>query len=109
MVLPPSLFKWFYSKQGFQPHTHLANISGGTDIAGAFGDCTPLLPVYDTGGCQAKSLGIDIRIYDSTIEAKDGRAVEGKEVEEGIPGELVAVKVDLTVIVKGEAMRRRWS
>ena len=93
MVLPPSLFKWFYSDQGFHPHTHLSNIAGGTDIAGAFGDCTPLLPVYETGGCQAKSLGIDVRVYDSTIEAKDGEAVEGREVEDGTPGELVAVKV----------------
>ena len=49
--------------------------------------------MYETGGCQAKSLGIDIRIYDSTIEAKDGEAVDGKEVDDGIPGELVAAKV----------------
>jgi acetoacetyl-CoA synthetase len=31
MVLSDQLFEWFYDK-GFPAHTHLANISGGTDI-----------------------------------------------------------------------------
>jgi acetoacetyl-CoA synthetase len=31
MVLSEQLFEWFYDK-GFPAHTHLANISGGTDI-----------------------------------------------------------------------------
>lgn len=33
MVLSDQLFEWFYD-QGFPKHTHLANISGGTDIVG---------------------------------------------------------------------------
>ncbi|MCJ1353160.1 MAG: hypothetical protein MMC33_003145 [Icmadophila ericetorum] len=92
MVLPPTQFAWFYSEKGFPPQVHLANISGGTDLAGAFGDSNALLPVYATGGCQSKSLGIDVRIYDSAIEAQEGRTVEGREVPIGQPGELVATK-----------------
>jgi len=93
MVLPPSLFQYFYSDTGFPSHTHLANISGGTDVAGAFGDSVPVLPVYATGGCQGLSLGIDVRVYDSTIEAtREGEIPVGREVKEGEPGDLVAVK-----------------
>ena len=85
MVLPPSLFRYFYS--AFPSRAHLANIAGGTDLAGAFGDCTALLPVYDSGGCQCRSLGMDVRVYDSTIESR-----QGKEVPNGSPGEVVAVR-----------------
>lgn len=95
MVLPPTQFAWFYSEKGFPPRAHLANISGGTDLAGAFGDSNALLPVYASGGCQNKSLGIDVRIYDSTIEAQEGCIAKGREVRIGEPGELVAAKVRL--------------
>ncbi|MCJ1473638.1 hypothetical protein MMC13_002289 [Lambiella insularis] len=93
MVLPGSLFHYFYSKSGFPPHTQLANISGGTDLAGTFADGVPLLPIYEAGGCQGRSLGIDVRVYDSTIEAQseEERPI-GREVAEGEPGELVAVE-----------------
>ncbi|MCJ1437234.1 hypothetical protein MMC27_006620 [Xylographa pallens] len=93
MVLPTSLYKYFYSENGFPKHAQLANISGGTDLAGAFADGVPLLPIYETGGCQGRSLGVDVRVYDSTIEAQtEGERPIGREVPEGEPGELVAVK-----------------
>ncbi|MCJ1293624.1 hypothetical protein MMC34_005179 [Xylographa carneopallida] len=93
MVLPTSLYKYFYSENGFPKHAQLANISGGTDLAGAFADCVPILPIYETGGCQGRSLGVDVRVYDSTIEAqKEGERPIGREVPEGEPGELVAIK-----------------
>ncbi|KAK1766178.1 acetoacetyl synthase [Phialemonium atrogriseum] len=84
MVLSDQLFEWFYDR-GFPPNVHLANISGGTDIAGCFGLMNPLTPVY-VGGTQGPSLGIHVAIYDSLLP--DG---PGKEVEHGTPGELVAV------------------
>lgn len=83
MVLSDQLFEWFYDK-GFPSHTQLGNISGGTDLAGCFGICNPLEPVY-VGGTQGPSLGTDARIFDSTLP--DG---PGKEVPHGTPGELVA-------------------
>lgn len=85
MVLSDDLFQWFYDA-GFPPHVHLANISGGTDIAGCFGIMNPLEPVY-VGGTQGPSLGVHVAIYDA--ELPDG--AEGKEVPPGTPGELVAV------------------
>jgi acetoacetyl-CoA synthetase len=42
MVLSDQLFEWFYDV-GFPKHVHLANISGGTDLAGCFGRVRPLL------------------------------------------------------------------
>lgn len=93
MVFPPSLFQYLYSDAGFPSHTHLTDISGGTDVAGAFGDGVPILPVYAAGGCQGLSLGVEVRVYDSTIEAtREGEIMVGREVNEGEPGDLVAVK-----------------
>ena len=89
MVLPLSLFAYFYSPKGFPSRVHLANLSGGTDIAGAFADCNALDPVYEIGGCQGGSLGIDVKVFDPDID--EGGI--GKEVEVGKEGELVAVKV----------------
>ncbi|KAL2255703.1 hypothetical protein VTK26DRAFT_2867 [Humicola hyalothermophila] len=84
MVLSDQLFEWFYD-EGFPPHVHLANISGGTDIAGCFGLMNPLTPVY-VGGTQGPSLGVHVAIYDPS--QPDGS--EGVEVAPGTPGELVA-------------------
>jgi acetoacetyl-CoA synthetase len=90
MVLPPELFRWFYSSEGFHPHTQLGNIAGGTDLAGAFGDCNPLDPVVASGGCQGWSLGLDVRVFDASIEtALDARPPSGRELPAGEPGELV--------------------
>ncbi|OLN82118.1 Acetoacetyl-CoA synthetase [Colletotrichum chlorophyti] len=83
MVLSNQLFEWFYDT-GFPKHVHLANISGGTDIAGCFGMENPLTPVY-VGGTQGPSLGVPIAIYDSQLPNGPG-----KSVPDGTPGELVA-------------------
>ena len=86
MVLSDQLFEWFYDA-GFPPTAQLANISGGTDIAGSFAMENPLTPVY-VGGCQGPTLGTPVAVYDQTLEG--GLGVKGKEVENGVPGELVA-------------------
>jgi acetoacetyl-CoA synthetase len=86
MVLKDQLFEWFYDV-GFPAHVQLANISGGTDLAGCFGMENPLTPVY-VGGCQGPSLGTAVAVYDQTIEG--GKGVKGMELENGVPGELVA-------------------
>ena len=86
MVLPESLFHWFYDS-GFPPHVQLCNISGGTDIAGCFAGENPIEPVY-SGGCQGPSLGVPIAVYDPTVEDRPG--VKGKELPSGEPGDLVA-------------------
>lgn len=86
MVLSDQLFEWFYDV-GFPSHVQLANISGGTDIAGCFGIMNPLTPVH-VGGTQGPSLGVAVAIYDSMLPDD----VEGKEVPHGTPGELVATK-----------------
>lgn len=86
MVLSDALFEWFYDV-AFPPAVHLANISGGTDIAGCFAMQNPLTPVH-VGGCQGPALGTPIAIFDQTDEG--GAGVQGKAVEDGVPGELVA-------------------
>lgn len=93
MVLSEALFEWFYDV-GFPKIVQLDNISGGTDLAGAFGTGCPILPVY-SGGCQCFSLGMDVKVFDSTIEPTDeelreGKPMKGKEVQKpGEPGDLV--------------------
>ncbi|KAI1809117.1 acetoacetate-CoA ligase [Poronia punctata] len=84
MVLPDRLFEWFYDK-GFPSRVHLANMSGGTDIAGCFAQGNPLTPVF-VGGTQGPSLGINVQLYDSALPPGPGRPVP-----DGTPGELVAV------------------
>ncbi|KAI0408063.1 hypothetical protein F4802DRAFT_619266 [Xylaria palmicola] len=85
MVLSNQLFEWFYDR-GFPSRVHLANISGGTDIAGCFGVSNPLTPVY-AGGTQGPSLGVEVQLYDSLLPPGPGKAVP-----HGTPGELVATK-----------------
>jgi acetoacetyl-CoA synthetase len=85
MVLSNALFEWFYDV-GFPPTTQLSNISGGTDIAGCFALGNPLTPVY-AGGCQGPCLGTAIAVYDQAIEVN---GAPGVQVEDGVPGELVA-------------------
>ncbi|KKA29058.1 hypothetical protein TD95_002191, partial [Thielaviopsis punctulata] len=91
MVLPEDLFEWFYD-HAFPAHTHLANISGGTDIAGCFALQNPLKPLY-VGGIQGPSLGVAIDFYDSAVAAVEspaGAVPVGSPVPVGTPGELVA-------------------
>lgn len=93
MPLPAPLFTWFYAR-GFPSHTHLANISGGTDIAGCFCLENPLTPIFSSGGIQGPCLGTAVGIYDSTdsISSTDAKPL-GKSVKDsGTPGELVAYK-----------------
>lgn len=96
MVLSDALFEWFYD-EAFPPHVHLDNISGGTDIASCFATGNPLLPVY-VGGCQGPSLGLPIQVFEQIPEGVKG--VNGKEVPNGVPGELVAPEAFPTMPVK---------
>ncbi|KAM3513668.1 hypothetical protein MY11210_002679 [Beauveria gryllotalpidicola] len=84
MVLPDKMFDWFYDV-AFHEHTQLANISGGTDIAGCFVMENPLKPLY-RGGCMGGSLGIPIAVYDHDMD--DGS--DGRPVPAGTSGDLVA-------------------
>ena len=90
MVLPESLFHWFYDV-AFEPHTQLANITGGTDLAACIGMENPLTPLY-VGGCQGPALGIAAAVYDSAQSAGDGTVIQGKEVPLGATGDLVVTK-----------------
>ncbi|KAG7128920.1 Acetoacetyl-CoA synthetase like protein [Verticillium longisporum] len=101
MVLSDQLFDWFYD-EGFPKNVHLANISGGTDIAGCFGLMNPLTPVY-RGGTQGPSLGVPIAIYDAQLP--DG---PGKELPVGEPGELVATAAfpNIPIYLWGDAAAR---
>ncbi len=93
MVLSDRLFEWFY-EVGFPSHVQLANISGGTDIAAAFGTANPLLPVY-VGGCQCISLGMAVSIFDPSVETGKGKPVP----KDGIPGELICTEAFPTMPV----------
>ncbi|OAA47149.1 acetoacetyl-CoA synthase [Metarhizium rileyi] len=84
MVLPDQMFEWFYDV-AFPPQVQLANISGGTDIAGCFVLENPLTPVY-VGGCVGGSLGVPITVYDHDLP--DGS--DGKPLPPGQAGDLVA-------------------
>ena len=106
MVLSDVLFEWFYD-HGFPKHTQLDNISGGTDLAGAFGTGNPLLPIY-VGGCVCVSLGMAVEVFDQEVEG--GKGIKGRAVEEGVPGELVCTKAFPTMPIKfwGENGAQRY-
>ncbi|KAJ9617036.1 hypothetical protein H2200_000757 [Cladophialophora chaetospira] len=93
MVLSDALFEWVYDK-GFPPSVQLDNISGGTDLAACFGTGNPILPLY-VGGCQCLSLGVPVKVYDQTVEDR----YKAVEVEDGVPGELVAYQAFPTMPV----------
>ena len=88
MVLSEALFEWFYH-DAFPPFVQLCNISGGTDIAAAFGTGNPLQPVY-LGGCQCISLGMAVAVYDSTIGGS--QRVQGVAMPDGLSGDLVCTE-----------------
>ena len=106
MVLSDALFEWFYDV-GFPPSAQLDNISGGTDLAGAFGTGNPILPVY-VGGCQSMSLGMAVSVFDQTIEG--GKGINGNAVEDGVPGELVCTAAfpTMPVMFWGEKGAERY-
>lgn len=83
MVLPDELFRWIYQK-GFPTSVHLENVSGGTDIAGAFACGNPITPVY-VGGMQGPQLGVAVTVF----EEEDGVGLNGRPAQPGTPGELV--------------------
>ncbi len=85
MILSDVLFEWVYDV-GFPPSIQLDNVSGGTDLAGAFGIGNPILPVY-VGGCQCISLGHAVEVFDQTLEGE--KSLKGVPVKNGTPGELV--------------------
>lgn len=85
MVLSESLFEWFYD-EAFEPHTLLANISGGTDLAACLGLENPISPLY-VGGCQGPSLGMPIAAFEQ-VDEEDGQ-VKGTKAAPGEPGEIV--------------------
>jgi acetoacetyl-CoA synthetase len=95
MVLSDALFEWFYDT-AFPASVQLDNISGGTDLAGAFGTGNPNLPIY-VGGCQCISLGMAVRVFDQEVEG--GKGVKGRTVEDGVPGELVCTEAFPTMPV----------
>lgn len=105
MVLPDSLFEWFYD-EGFPSHTLLANISGGTDIAASFALENPISPLF-VGGCQGPSLGVAIAAFQPV---EDGSLVKGVETNGEEPGELVAVKPFPSMPVKfwGDRSRQKY-
>ncbi|KAL7791397.1 hypothetical protein V8C37DRAFT_156085 [Trichoderma ceciliae] len=84
MVCPDQIFEWFYDR-AFPAKVQLANITGGTDIAGCFAQENPLDAVY-VGGCQNGSLGIPIATYDHDLP--DGSP--GTPLPLGTAGDLVA-------------------
>lgn len=86
MVLPDALFRWIYEK-GFPPSVHLENVSGGTDIAGAFACGNPITPVH-VGGMQGPQLGIAVSVF----EEEEGTGLSGHIAQSGSPGELVITK-----------------
>lgn len=88
MVLSDALFEWFYDI-GFPKFTQLCNISGGTDIAAAFGTGNPILPVY-VGGAQCIALGMAVSVFDITVQG--GKGVRGRALPIGVSGELVCTK-----------------
>ncbi|KAF8854797.1 acetoacetyl-CoA synthase [Acephala macrosclerotiorum] len=85
-VLSEQLFRWVYEK-GFPSTVHLENVSGGTDIAGAFACGNPLTPVSN-GGMQGPPLGIALSVF----EEDDRVGVKGNPTPAGTPGELVVTR-----------------
>lgn len=106
MVLSDALFEWFYDT-AFPPSVQLDNISGGTDLAGAFGTGNPLLPIY-VGGCQCISLGMAVEVFDQEIEG--GTGIRGRPVENGVAGELVCTKAfpTMPIMFYGENAKERY-
>ncbi len=74
--LSPEGFRFVYDH--IAPDVHLASISGGTDILGAFVGGNPLGPVHG-GEIQAPGLGMKVDIF----------GADGRPVKPGQTGELV--------------------
>ena len=59
--LSPASYRYVY--RDIKADVHLASISGGTDILGAFGSGCPILPVNE-GEMQCLSLGMKVEVFD---------------------------------------------
>jgi len=68
--LPAEAFRWLV--RDVKPGVWVASVSGGTDIAGPFVGCCPLLPVR-AGEIQCAELGVAAHAFDD-----GGRAVVGE-------------------------------
>ena len=77
---PLSAEGYDYIYDAVTPHACVGNISGGTDIMGAFADASMVLPVH-RGEMQFRSLGMAVEVFD-----EEGKAIVGKK------GELVCTK-----------------
>jgi len=64
-----------YVYRAFRPGVHVASISGGTDLLGAFVGGNPVLPVWP-GEIQCKQLGMAVEVYD-----ENGQPVRGEKGE----------------------------
>ncbi|KKK22005.1 hypothetical protein AOCH_003863 [Aspergillus ochraceoroseus] len=84
MVLPESLFEWFYD-DGFPAHSQLLRAG------------KPAHPSLRSG-CQGPALGIHVEVYGQTEEGATG--VKGTAIPDGEPGELVATSSFPTMPVK---------
>lgn len=96
-----------YPSQFDYIHNHIKpvwiqSISGGTDIIGAFGLGCPLKPVH-RGEVQAKSLGVDLCVYNS-----DRQRVVGEEGELICANPMVSMPVSFVDDPKGEAYRAAY-
>ena len=64
--LAPESFDWVYAK--VKPDSHLASISGGTDIVSCFLLGDPTAPVH-RGELQTAGLGMDVDVFDDSGHA----------------------------------------
>ena len=72
-VLAPESFDFVYAH--IKRDVCLASVSGGTDIAGCFVLCCPLLPVY-RGEIQCRALGMAVDVFDD-----DGKSLRDEKGE----------------------------
>ncbi|MBV8030796.1 MAG: AMP-binding protein, partial [Betaproteobacteria bacterium] len=72
---PLSAEGYDYVYQAIKGDVCLGNISGGTDIMGAFADASMVLPVY-RGELQSRSLGLAVDVFD-----EDGKPIVGRKGE----------------------------
>lgn len=114
-ALSDALFEWFYDV-AFPPAVQLNNVSGGTDLAGAWGTGCPILPVY-VGGCQCLSLGMKVEVFEedpSSSSSSDSSTARkrkfGRKVPDGQPGDLVCTAAfpSMPVFFWGDADGRTY-
>jgi acetoacetyl-CoA synthetase len=71
--LPAEVYRWAYEQ--VSSDLHLMVISGGTDIAGAFIQCAPTLPIY-AGEMQCRALGAAVYAFNERGEPVQGEVGE---------------------------------